>query len=167
MPRRKGVTPGKQRYPERLSVRISGETQKAIAGYIGANPGLRLTKSDVVDQALDAFFSQRSYWSDVAARLDRIKKELYLNRRDLEKQTEIILHFVRTFYYHVDGAPAADAAERAERFYRGFVKALNRLLKTHTYSSQLYTEDFDAALDEEADRATAREEAARRTPADQ
>lgn len=116
-----------------------------------------MSMSDFIEQSILSFAGEGGQLDRVFTRLDLQKKLDWRILEAVEKQTEILLHFVRTFYYHVDGKPTEEQKGRADRFYRGFLASLNKLLETQFYAHRLYRKEFDSVVQEEMEAAEARE----------
>jgi len=155
--RRKRTAKG-QKFPFVMAGRVSASAHEAARSFLAAHP--EMTKSDLLEQSILSFAGEGGQWDRVFTRFDLQKKLNWRILEAVEKQTEILLHFVRTFYYHVDGKPTEEQKGRADRFYHGFLASLNKLLETQFYGHRLYRRDFDSVVQEEMEAAEGRQDRA-------
>jgi len=159
MTRRTGRQQKGQRFPFKVSGRMSAKALEIAKAFLAAHPDM--TMSDLLEQSVLSFAGEGGQWDRVFTRFDVQKKFQWRILEAVEKQTEILLHFVRTFYYHVDGKPTEEQKNRADRFYHGFLASLNKLLETQFYAGRLYRKEFDSIVQEEMEGAEARENRSR------
>ncbi|MGO8692855.1 MAG: hypothetical protein ACLQMF_04190 [Rectinemataceae bacterium] len=137
-------------YSEKITFRCRPETVAAIDRYIlDSRPG-KLTRTDVIDTALQALLNpQDAYWEMVLKRMDREKTSLDRLSVDVELLHEMMNLFLRYYFMQwPDLTPEEkeDSHSLGVRAYRAYKRTLERnitekgfifsLLETYKNSSE-------------------------------
>ena len=134
---------GPQRFVRRVSSRVTEKTGQRGDAFLAKNPNMNW--SDLIEKSINFYLDRQEQGTDLAIRLDVLKSEIIEARNDIQKHMELHLHHIKNdFCFHPEKL-TIEQITRGERRYNGFIRALNKRLKTELYSTEIYdaTKDVD------------------------
>ena len=134
---------GQRRFDKKVGGRVSGTTRQRAETFLKNNPDMNW--SDLVEKSLNFYLDRQEQGTDLLIRLDVLKNEIIEARNDVQKHMEFHLHHIKNdFCFHTERL-SIEQITKGEQRYKGFIRALNKRLKTELYSTEIYdaTKDVD------------------------